>query len=217
MSHLTADMLQLCAWQRFHKAALGVAVLLLSACQTGTAIDDGIPVAASSQAMEAHRVQDSVAAFSEICLARSLSVSVADEATQRFDMGITAPTRLRRTGRPTISISARIQGDAVTDREAAFDEYNCVISFRGTWADVVADHVSRAAQQAGYQFIEPLTRQTLTSSVGTNAVLYVGAVERSGNRSALTVSHREGGRGNRGDVRILYVSGTVIAIEGLSP
>lgn len=199
------------------KAAPCIAALLLAACETGGGGDGAPSAAASSQAMDAHRVQDSVAAFSEICLARDLSVSLADEAAQRFDMGIKAPTGLRRTGRPEIDISARIQEEAVTDRDAVFDSYDCTISFRGTWADAVADQVRRGVQQAGYRFVEPLTRQTLASYAGTGAVLYVGAVERSGKRSILNVSHVEGGQGNRGEVRIRYVSGTTISIKGLSP
>jgi hypothetical protein len=168
------------------------------------------------QAYKAHRVAESVDAFSVVCLGSGLSGNKALAAAKASNYGLASPPMLKASGQPLVNIWARIDNLPVSDPDAVFEWLKCSVSLRGTWADVIFPEVKSQLKAAGFRIASGFKRKAFSPAEAyknNEAVLYRGTVTRTGHTFVVTVAHAPSGAGNIGEFSTIYVSGTTIEIE----
>ena len=195
----------------------------LISCQTTDTVSESKSVQSSSvnlQAYEAHRVEPSVGAFSELCFARPVTINKQREVAEKYNMGASGPTRFRREGRPSIQLAGVYNGEALPlNGEEAIAARNfpielrlCHIAFRGQWSDTVAGKVISNARSAGFRVVSTTPRKSFSDErLRGEAVKYSWIVSRSGVNYELTVENGRAGISGR----TRYISGTRISLDRL--
>ncbi|WP_284162589.1 hypothetical protein [Frigidibacter sp. SD6-1] len=136
-----------------HLATVGLlmaATVGLSACQTGTPVESGRAVARQSL-----QIDEAIAAFSDLCLADSLTKADIARVAEKYDFGIAEPADIKRSGQPQFVVSGI--PDPGTGR---YKSYGCAIGFQGAWSDEIVADVSRAIAARGFTAQTPFSRTT---------------------------------------------------------
>lgn len=195
----------------------------LAACQATSPEGDvtaTAPAGINQQAYAAHKVTSSVSAFSEFCLADTITINRQKEIAERHGLGAVGPTRLRIQGRPALHLSGvhdgealPVSGDAaIAARSLPIEIRRCSIGLRGEWADVIAQQVLQNAREAGFRILSSAARETQAiDRYDGEAVRHMWTLGRNGKQYRLIVQHGSGGTSGN----TIYVSGTGIALEAI--
>ena len=192
-----------------------VALLLaLAGCVADTGAQGSGGSDGQAYAYNARQVAESVNAFAQVCLQPNLSGNQALAAAEAAGAGLAAPPLLKVSGKPTVSIVARIAGQPVKDPDAVYGWFRCAVNTRGTWADKIVPDVTAKLQAAGFS-VGGFNRSGSTPDEayqGQEIIKYLGRASRGGKSYFVTVEQSPSGSGQLGQMQVTYISGTTITI-----